>query len=342
MNRFAAVVAGLLASTMMRAGPAAADLRVCNQTSYVLYAAVGYEAGLQMLTRGWTRVRPGECASALEGDLNQPSYFLYSRSSRAHTGITHAWGGRIRLCAKETNFAIDVPVGTARCASDDAFLLPFASIATGRKASWTTTLTEAPSLATPVAAKAAGTTRLLRDLAYKLDANSPARVIAEALTDFRARARLSVKATDDEVLDALENEALKASAPAGYSVCNDGHAEIWAAIGLRLNRGSVARGWWDVPPGACARLLTKPLNVTAIYLHATKPGSPNFVNGPTTFCTGTGSFELPGSGRCAGQGQSARGFAETETKGLGGYVAHVGDRGLLPLPPKLVQPSVAK
>ncbi len=99
--------------------------------------------GVQMLTRGWTRLAPGDCRTAPEGRLDQPSYFLYARNSRAHIGPARAWGGRIRLCAKETNFAIDVPVGTAHCGSDDAFLLPFASLATGHKASWTATLTEA-------------------------------------------------------------------------------------------------------------------------------------------------------------------------------------------------------
>ena len=139
MKGVAIFVAGLLLGTLSRAQPAAADLRVCNQTSYVLYAAVGYETGLQMLTRGWTRVLPGNCTTALQGILNQSSYFVYARSSRAHSGPTRAWGGRIRLCAKETNFAIDVPVGAAHCASGDSFLVPFASIATGHKASWTTT-----------------------------------------------------------------------------------------------------------------------------------------------------------------------------------------------------------
>ena len=52
MNRFAFAIAGVLAAALLRAAPAAADFRVCNQTSYILYAAVGYEAGVQMLTRG--------------------------------------------------------------------------------------------------------------------------------------------------------------------------------------------------------------------------------------------------------------------------------------------------
>ena len=334
MKGIAIFVAGLLLGTFLCAQPAAADLRICYQTSYVLYAAVGYETGLQVVTRGWTRVLPGDCATALQGMLNQPSYFLYARSSRAHGGPTRAWGGRIRLCAKETNFAIDVPVGAAHCASGDSFLVPFASIATGHKASWTTTLNEAADYSTPATAKAAGVARLLGDVGYKIDANASPQALAQALTDFRTRLRLPAKASDTDVFDAIETEALKASAPAGYTVCNNGQAEIWAAIGLRLNRGSVARGWWDVPPGACAKILTQPLNVRAVYLHATKVGNSNLVSGAAMFCTGTGSFDLPDATHCTGQGHSALGFAETATSGLSGFVVHIGNNGLLQPPPR--------
>jgi uncharacterized membrane protein len=337
MNRFATVFAGLLLASCLCVRPAFADLRICNQTSYILYAAVGYEAGVQMLTRGWTRVLPGDCATALEGTLNQPTYFVYARSSRAHVGPARAWGGRIRLCAKETNFAIDVPVGAAHCASDDAFLIPFASISTGHKAAWTMTLTETAHFDTPADAKAVGIARLLGDLGYKVEVNASPQAVAQALGNFRARMRVRARATDDDVLDALETEALKASAPAGYTVCNDGTAGIWAAIGFHLNRGNVARGWWDVPPGACARILTTPLDVTAVYLHATKVGNPNLVSGPAKFCTGADSFQLSAA-VCQGNGHNVLGFAETKTGGLSGYAVHIGDNGLLPPSPPPLRP----
>lgn len=342
MKGVAIFAAGLSLGTLLRAQPVAADLRVCNQTSYVLYAAVGYEAGLQMLTRGWTRVRPGDCATPLQGVLNQQTYFVYARSSRAHSGAMHAWGGRIRLCAKETNFAIDVPVGAAHCASGDAFLVPFASVATARKASWTTTLTETAHFASPADARSVGIARLLGNLGYRVDPAASPQAVAPALTDFRVRNHVSVRATDNDVIDALETEALKASAPAGYTVCNEGQAEIWAAIGLHLNRGNVARGWWDVPPGACAKILTEALNIRAVYLHATRVGNPTLVSGPTKFCTGTGSFQLSDTAHCTGNGHAILGFAETLTNGLSGYVAHIGNNGFVPSPQKPVQPRAAK
>lgn len=342
MNRFALVCGALVLGALGNAAPASADFRVCNHTSYIVEAAVGYEAGTQMLTRGWTRVLPGDCSVALEGPLAAPEYFLYSRTSRAHSGPGYNWGGQIRLCAKESNFAIDVPVGATRCGSDDAFLMPFASVATGHKASWTATLTGTLHFANPAAARAAGIARLLGDVGYKVGQESGARAIADALAQFRARMRLPTNATDTDIFDALQTEALKTAAPAGYMICNDGQAELWAAIALKSPRISVSRGWWDVPAGACAKVLTEPLAFDAVYLHATRKGNPKLVSGTQNFCVADVAFEIYGNTRCTGRGLSEQGFATTSTKGVAGFAAHIGSNGLLPPPPKLPTASAHK
>jgi len=335
MRRFAPFCGALLLAVAARATPAFADLKICNRTSYIVYAAVGYESGLQMLTRGWTRVVPGDCGTALEGPLGQSSYFLYARSSRAHSGPARAWGGRIRLCAKETNFAIDVPVGAAHCGSDDAFLMPFASLPMGHKASWTTTLTGTRHFPSMQAARVAGIARLLSDIGYRANPDAPPD--AKALADFRARMRLPSNSGDADLFDALETEAQKAAAPEGYSVCNDGQSELWAAIALRSPRLSVSRGWWDVPPGACAKVLTMALNFDTVYLLAQKHGNNKLVGGTTTFCVADVAFEVFGNTGCSRRGLADAGFAATDTRGQPGFVAHIGDDGLLRPAPKLPQ-----
>jgi uncharacterized membrane protein len=327
-------------AALTQAAPALADLKICNRTSYIVYAAVGYESGVQMLTRGWTRIVPGACGTAIEGPLNQPSYFLYARSSRAHSGPARAWGGRIRLCAKETNFAIDVPVGTAHCGSDDAFLMPFASLSTGHKASWTTTLTGTLHFPSMQAARAAGIARLLSDIGYRVNSNTAPD--AKTLAEFRARMRLPANVNDVDLFDALETEAQKTAAPEGYSVCNDGQSEIWAAIALRSPRLSVSRGWWDVPPGACAKVLTIALSFDTVYLLAQKHGNNKLVGGATTFCVTNVAFEIFGNTGCAKRGLSDAGFAATNTKGQTGFVAHIGADGLLPPAPRLPQGQAKK
>lgn len=342
MRRFAPICGALALAAVFHAAPALADFRICNRTSYVIYAAVGYESGTQMLTRGWTRIIPGDCGMALEGRLDQPAYFLYARSSRAHAGPARAWGGRIRLCAKETNFAIDVPVGGARCGSDDAFLMPFASLPTGHKASWTTTLTGSRHYSSMPAARAAGIARLLADIGYHITPDGDPALAAKPLADFRTRMRLPANVSDADLFDALETEAQKTAAPEGYSVCNDGQSELWAAIALRSTRLSVARGWWDVPPGACAKVLTMALSFDTVYLLAQKHGNNKLVGGTTDFCVADVAFEIFGDTGCAKRGLIQTGFAATNTKGQSGFIAHIGDDGLLPPAPKLPQPRQNK
>ena len=342
MNRFTACCGALLFGVAVQTAPASADFRVCNRTSYVLEAAVGYEASTQMLTRGWTRILPGDCNVALQGPLSASEYFLYARTSRAHTGPQHDWGGRIRLCAKDSNFAIDVPVGAMRCGSDDAFLVPFASVLTGHKAEWTTTLAGTLHYASPDAARAAGIARLLADIGYKLVPGATARATGHALAEFRARMRLPDKASNSDLFDALETEALKSAAPAGYTICNDGKFELWAAIALASSRVSVSRGWWDVPPGTCAKALTQPLSFDTVFLHATRKENPKLVIGLQNFCVADVAFEIYGNTRCTGQGLSEAGFAATTTKGLAGFAAHIGNAGLLPPAPKPPPASAAK
>jgi uncharacterized membrane protein len=340
MRRGALSCGALVLAAACHAVPAFADLRICNRTSYIVYAAVGYESGLQMLTRGWTRVLPGDCGTALEGRLSEPAYFLYARSSRAHAGPARAWGGRIRLCAKETNFAIDVPVGGAHCGSDDAFLMPFASLPTGHKASWTTTLTGTRRFPSLQAARTAGIARLLADAGYHV--NPESNPDARTLADFRQRMRLPSNTSEADLFDALETEAQKTAAPEGYSVCNDGQSEYWAAIALRSPRLSVARGWWDIPPGACAKVLTIALSFDTVYLLAEKHGNNKLVGGTTSFCVADVAFEIFGNTGCAKRGLTDAGFAATNTKGQSGFVAHIGDDGLLPPAPRFSQARARK
>ena len=53
------------------------------------------------------------------------------------------------------------------------------------------------------------------------------------------------------------------------------------------------------------------------------------VSGPKKFCTTSVIFEIRGAENCAGRGLSEKSFALTLTKGMSGYVAHIGPLGLV-------------
>jgi uncharacterized membrane protein len=340
--RFCAVLA--LVTVALQSSPASAALNTCNQTSYILYAAVGYQAGANMLTRGWTRVVPGDCVAAFPDPLTAPGYYVYARTSQAHSGPARAWGGNVRLCAKDANFALQSPLTVPGCQGDDTFQLPFAAVATHGKKSWTMTLTESSLITSLDAARVIGIVRLLDDIGYKVgpgDANGN-KSRDDAMIDFRKRMKLPETATNSDLYDALETEAIKASAPAGYSVCNDSDGDVWAAIGLKSGANWVSRGWWKVPPAGCAKAITDPLATDKVYLLVENHTNAYLVKGPMKFCITNVEFEIFGIDKCASRGLTEVGFAVTDTKGRAGYAAHVGKDGLLTPAPKIVQPRTPK
>src|SRR6185503_14666524 len=71
---------------------------LCNQTSFVLEAATGRPENKSVIVEGWTRIRPGECRSALNGPVKPGVYFVFARSSKAHRGGQRIWKGEIPLC----------------------------------------------------------------------------------------------------------------------------------------------------------------------------------------------------------------------------------------------------
>jgi uncharacterized membrane protein len=328
----------------LQSAPASAALNICNQTSYILYTAGGYQAGANMFTRGWTRIVPGDCAAVFPDPLTAPTYYIYAKSSQAHSGLARAWGGNLRLCAKDANFALQSPLTVPGCQGDDTFQLPFAALATHGNKSWTTTLTESPLIPSLDVARVAGIERLLNDIGYKVgpdDANGN-KSRDDAMIAFRKHMKLSETASNADLYAALETEALKASAPAGYSVCNDSDGDVWTAIGLKSGANWVSRGWWKVPPAGCAKTITDPLATDKVYLLVENHTNAYLVKGPMKFCITNIEFEVFGTDKCASRGLTEAGFAVTDVKGRAGYAAHVGKDGLLAPAPKIVQPRTPK
>ncbi len=314
------------------AAPASATVTLCNQTTYILYTALGYQTGAQAVTQGWNRVVPGDCAPARMAMPPAKFFFLAAKSSRAHSGPSHVWGGPLHYCVKDTDFNLKTPLGAQACGTDDAFLMPFSPVNTGGAANWTTTLTESSRIASLEVARAIGIARLLSDIGYKITPNKGTSNTSfdDALKSFRAKMRLPANASTADLFDALETEALKKTAPAGYSVCNDSNADIWAALGLKQGNDFLSRGWWKVAPGACARAIVAPLATDTIWLQIQGAGHKVLVGGPEKFCSTDVEFENHDRGKCKMHGLSETGFAATNTKGVTGYAAHIGNNGLLP------------
>jgi uncharacterized membrane protein len=307
-----------------------ASLKLCNRTSYVLYVATVSAAASDAMVQGWTRVVPGQCNIALNGDLAASAYFLYARGSSAHTGSPRAWGGNSEFCVKDTDFSLRQPLLSTICPSPDMFKLPFAALATHHMRSWTATFRETPDYDSLQSAGRAGLKRLLADTGAKIGGSGRAldKAADAALDAFRKRLRLSDKASTDDLFDALETEAMKSAAPIGYSVCNDTERPVWAALAQKKGAAFVSRGWWTVAPGGCARTITESVAQQKIYLRVEKGKGVALVSGPENFCVTDIEFEIQGRERCAARGLTEAGFAVTNAKGAPGFAAHVSADGL--------------
>jgi uncharacterized membrane protein len=325
------LVAGALATLFLVTAPAHAELKLCNRTSYILYAATAATRNQQSSAQGWTRITPGDCQVARNELLSAETYLVYARSSLAHSGPAHAWGGNFPLCVKDANFIINRALTMPSCRAEDTFALPFAALDTHGARNWTMTLDETPALPSLAGAQLAGVKRLLRDNGYQTGPISAAvsKQTGAALADFRKAMHLADAGNAELFID-LEKEALKTNAPAGYTVCNDGSSNLQVALGQLPSGKPVSRGWWTVPPKACARAITTALTADTIYLLARKKDGSVVAGGAEKFCVAAAAFEITQRDHCADLGFAEAGFVRTPTKGLMGYTAHIGDHGLLP------------
>jgi uncharacterized membrane protein len=316
-----AALAILLAATL----PAQAALKLCNRTSYVLYAATASLDAGNVRSQGWIRLAPGDCRVPVTGDLIASQYFVYARSSLAHSGPARAWGGNTSLCVKDPNFILQTPLNASHCAGDDSFARPFATLDTHHMRSWTMSFDDAPPETGMAAARSDGLNRLLRDNAIRPGDSA-------ALAALRKRLHLAAGANSAQLFDALETEALKNAGPSGYTLCNDSPGMALVALGQRVSAGWSARGWWKIAPGSCGKLLSDKLSTDALYLLAERPDGRALVGGAEKFCVTTIEFEVQGRDHCRARGLADAGFARIDVRGIAGLVGHIGAEGLIPAP----------
>ena len=330
MRRWLAALA-VLATALSLASPAEAALKLCNRTSYILYAATSAVSGDGSSTKGWIRIAPGDCQIARPEKLSSQSYLVYARSALAHSGPERAWGGDFPLCVKDGDFTLNRRGAAANC-TGDVFAVAFATIETHNRPDWTMTFDDQPQFGALEAAQLAGVKRLLKDNGYKIPAidAKPDKATGAALEDFRRKMKFAERAGNAELFTALEAEAAKrGGTPQGYTVCNDGGADVVAAIGEPAGADFVTRGWWHIAGRACARMITTPLKNAAVWLLAQKPGGAVTVSGADQFCVAGQEFEIKGRKDCAQRGYTQAGFARTPTHGKSGLVVHINESGVV-------------
>src|SRR5258708_30835810 len=115
--------------------PAAADFRLCNNTSSRVGIALGYKDNDGWVTEGWWNVSSHACETLLKGTLVARYYYIY--------GLDYdrggEWSGQAFMCSKDKEFTIK---GADNCLARGFDRTGYFEAGTGEQRAWTVQLTE--------------------------------------------------------------------------------------------------------------------------------------------------------------------------------------------------------
>src|SRR3712207_3048488 len=135
LTRFQALVSLLIGSMALGAGPALADLRMCNMTTSRIGIALGYRDGQGWVTEGWWNLAARGCETLLKGPLAGRFYYVYA-TDYDRGG---EWSGRALMCTRDREFTIR---GVEDCLARGFDRNGFFEVDTGEQKSWTIQLTD--------------------------------------------------------------------------------------------------------------------------------------------------------------------------------------------------------
>src|SRR5271165_5896176 len=124
-------MAGLLASAM----PAAADFRLCNNTSSRVGIAIGYKDKDGWTTEGWWNLATRSCETLLRGTLVARFYYIYA----VDYDRGGEWSGQAFMCTRDKEFTVR---GTEDCLARGYDRTGFFEVDTTEQRSWTVQLTD--------------------------------------------------------------------------------------------------------------------------------------------------------------------------------------------------------
>ena len=116
-------------------GPAAADFRLCNNTSSRVGIALGYKDAEGWTTEGWWNVSSRSCETLLRGTLVARFYYIYALDYDRGG----EWSGQAFMCSRDKEFTIK---GTENCLARGFDRTGFFEVDTGEQRAWTVQLTE--------------------------------------------------------------------------------------------------------------------------------------------------------------------------------------------------------
>jgi uncharacterized membrane protein len=115
--------------------PAHAELKVCNQTRYLVNVAVGYTTEAAFQTEGWWTVAPSACSTPLKGPLQNRYVYVYA----VDIDGSDLMSGSYSMCIKRRKFLIE---GVGDCWRRGFATVDFAEVDTLSAPNWTVVLSD--------------------------------------------------------------------------------------------------------------------------------------------------------------------------------------------------------
>lgn len=298
----------LLAATLcFGATSAHARYSLCNKTSYTLSASIGYVDGDRLATRGWWRLRPGQCKVVLTDQTSPGRYFVYGETIPGHRGSKRAWSGETPLCVEESGF-FNLR-NQELCREDPTRQRQFFDVEVTPAASgnWQTDFAESANF-TVYSAEVAGVQRLLRDIGKDVKSidGSLGRDTQRLLAGYRKEKGLTEgSAIDDELIDALIEDANAREAKLGFFYCNKTDTALWTAVAEPDGEENYkSRGWWKLEPSECAKIIKGELEADHYYVYGVVEDGRNerrIAGGDRRFCINAVKFDIDNKQTCADQ-----------------------------------------
>jgi len=115
--------------------PAAADFRLCNNTTSRVGISMGYKENEGWTTEGWWNLPPRSCETLMRGPLVARYYYIYA----VDYDRNGEWSGQAFMCTRDKEFTIR---GTEDCLARGYDKTGFFEVDTGEQPSWTVQLTD--------------------------------------------------------------------------------------------------------------------------------------------------------------------------------------------------------
>ena len=89
---------GVLVASVRPALAAQHQIKLCDETSYVLNVATAFQSAATARSHGWQSVLPGQCNTVTKTMPDKALAFVYAHSDRAHAGEGLVFSGNERFC----------------------------------------------------------------------------------------------------------------------------------------------------------------------------------------------------------------------------------------------------